>query len=131
MYQQRTDNIVVSVTPVFLDDQSAPAESRYVWAYTISIENLGNETVQLIDRYWKITDERGQVQEVAGPGVVGEQPVIAPGDSYTYTSGCPLTTPSGFMQGHYGMKNGEGERFKAVIPAFSLDIPQKGRRRLN
>ncbi|MDY8108675.1 Co2+/Mg2+ efflux protein ApaG [Fulvimarina sp. 2208YS6-2-32] len=131
MYQQRTNNIVVSVTPVFLDEQSSPAEGRYVWAYTVSIENIGDETVQLIDRYWKITDERGHVQEVAGPGVVGEQPVIAPGDSYTYTSGCPLPTPSGFMQGHYGMQNGAGERFRAQIPAFSLDMPQKGRRTLN
>ncbi|EAU42361.1 hypothetical protein FP2506_05966 [Fulvimarina pelagi HTCC2506] len=131
MYQLRTDDILVSVTPHYLAEQSEPSEGRYVWAYTISIENLGEETVQLIDRFWRITDANGNVQEVAGPGVVGDQPVIAPGDSYTYTSGCPLPTPSGIMQGHYGMRDSEGQRFKVDVPAFSLDLPQKGRRTLN
>ncbi|RFC63375.1 Co2+/Mg2+ efflux protein ApaG [Fulvimarina endophytica] len=131
MYQLKTQDILVSVTPVYLEEQSEPSEGRYIWAYTISIENLGEETVQLVDRYWHITDAKGNVQEVSGPGVVGDQPVIAPGDSYTYTSGCPLPTPSGIMQGHYGMRDDKGARFKVAVPPFSLDMPQTGRRTLN
>ena len=95
MYERSTRNIRVAVKPAFLDDQSDPDEQRYLWSYTVTIENKGPETVQLLSRYWQITDGRGQVQEVRGPGVVGAQPVIAPGQKFQYTSGCPLPTASG------------------------------------
>lgn len=123
MYSETTDTITVTVKPVYLKDQSAPDQSRYVWAYHIRIENVGDETVQLLNRHWIITDALGRKEEVHGPGVVGEQPVLNPGDSYEYTSGCPLTTPSGFMVGTYDMQSDEGRRFAVRIPLFSLDTP--------
>src|SRR5579859_7184770 len=104
MYTTTTRNIQVTVVPVYLEEQSLPDDEHYVWAYTIQLENLGTETVQLINRYWRITDAHGHVQEVQGPGVVGEQPVLNPGGSYQYTSGAALHTPSGLMGGHYEMK---------------------------
>ena len=125
MYTETTRSITVTVNPIFLEDQSSPAENRYVWAYHVRIENGGKETVQLRRRYWKITDNRGQVQEVRGPGVVGEQPVLAPGESFEYTSSCPLPTPSGFMVGDYEMETRAGENFLVQVPAFSLDTPQQ------
>lgn len=127
MYSAVTRNIAVSVEPFYLEDQSDPAESRYVWAYRITIDNQSDEAVKLLSRYWHITDGTGRVEEVRGPGVVGEQPELDPGDSYQYTSGCPLPTPSGIMVGRYTMQNGKGERFDIAIPAFSLDLPGKPR----
>ena len=128
MYQATTRGIQVSVTPAYLEQQSEPGEGRWVWAYTIEIENMGESTVQLIDRYWHITDAKGRVQEVSGPGVVGEQPVLAPGDGFTYTSGCPLQTSSGIMRGHFGMEErGSGMRFMVEVPPFSLDSPNERR----
>ncbi|HWV40290.1 Co2+/Mg2+ efflux protein ApaG [Pseudorhodoplanes sp.] len=121
MYRAVTRNIAVTVTPRFLADRSAPDKGQFFWAYTIEIANDGGETVQLKTRYWHITDALGRVQEVRGAGVVGEEPVIAPGESYEYTSGVPLQTPSGIMTGHYGMVTEAGERFNIEIPAFSLD----------
>src|SRR5690606_27859627 len=121
MYSEPTLSITVAVKPVYLDDQSSPENGHYVWAYHVRIENKGQETVQLRTRYWRITDSRGRVQEVRGPGVVGEQPVLGPGDSFEYTSGTPLATPSGFMVGTYQMVTKAGERFDVQIPAFSLD----------
>jgi len=123
MYSETTRSIKVSVRPFYLDQHSSPAENHYVWAYHVMIENLGRETVQLINRHWRITDELGRPQEVRGPGVVGEQPVLNPGQSFEYTSSCPLTTPSGFMVGDYEMETASGERFLIRIPAFSLDAP--------
>ena len=123
MYEAITRNLRVTVDPHYLEDESEPGEQRFLWAYTIEITNVGSETVQLLNRYWQITDARGQVQEVRGPGVVGEQPVLAPGDAFTYTSGCPLPTPSGIMVGAYEMETAGGERFEVDIPAFSLDMP--------
>lgn len=123
MYEAITRNLRVTVDPHYLEDESEPGEQRFLWAYTIEITNVGSETVQLLNRYWQITDARGQVQEVRGPGVVGEQPVLAPGDAFTYTSGCPLPTPSGIMVGAYEMETSGGERFEVDIPAFSLDMP--------
>mgnify|MGYP003135418993 CR=1 FL=1 len=123
MYEAITRNLRVTVDPHYLEDESEPSEQRFLWAYTIEITNSGSETVQLLNRYWQITDARGQVQEVRGPGVVGEQPVLAPGDAFTYTSGCPLPTPSGIMVGVYEMETEGGERFEVDIPAFSLDMP--------
>ncbi|MEW5424921.1 Co2+/Mg2+ efflux protein ApaG [Amorphus sp. 3PC139-8] len=123
MYEATTRNLRVTVSPQYLEDESAPDQGRYIWAYTIEIANEGAETVQLINRYWHITDASGHVEEVRGPGVVGEQPVLAPGEAFTYTSGCPLGTPSGIMVGIYEMETADGERFEVDIPAFSLDLP--------
>jgi ApaG protein len=123
MYSEITRSIKVSVKPFYLEDQSSPAEDRYVWAYHVRIENRGLETVQLRNRHWQITDNRGQMQEVRGAGVVGEQPVLAPGESYEYTSASPLPTPSGIMVGSYEMETRSGDSFWVRIPAFSLDSP--------
>lgn len=127
MYSATTRSILVTVTPSYLEDQSVPAENRYVWAYEVRIENKGDLTVQLRSRYWRITDALGRVQEVRGPGVVGEQPVLEPGAAYEYTSGCPLPTPSGIMEGSYQMVDDLGDRFDVLIPAFSLDSPHQQR----
>jgi len=123
MYRATTHYIQVTVEPDFLAEQSEPDEHHYVWAYTIEIENLGREPVQLRHRHWIITDAQGREQEVRGAGVVGEQPILEPGESFTYTSGAPLTTPSGFMRGHYQMQTEGGDVIEVEIPAFSLDSP--------
>ena len=125
MYSEITRSIKVSVEPFYLEDQSSPAEGRYVWAYHVRIENRGLETVQLRNRHWQITDSRGQMQEVRGAGVVGEQPVLAPGESFEYTSGTPLPTPSGIMVGSYEMETRAGDSFWVRVPAFSLDSPHQ------
>ena len=123
MYEAVTRGIRIRVTPQFLEQESVPAEGRYLWAYTIDISNESSETVQLRSRRWRITDQRGRTQQVEGPGVVGQTPVLAPGGSFRYTSGCPLQTPSGIMVGTYQMTSAAGERFDVDIPAFSLDSP--------
>jgi ApaG protein len=123
MYQRITRGIKVIVRPRYLEDQSKPEEGHFVWAYTITVENHGRETVTLMTRYWKITDATGKMQEVRGAGVIGEQPTLGPGDSFQYTSGCPLKTPSGIMVGAYQMQTARGEMFNVEIPAFSLDCP--------
>jgi ApaG protein len=125
MFSETTRSIKVTVKPVYLEDQSAPADNHYVWAYHVRIENQGRETVQLRRRHWRITDGFGRVQEVRGPGVIGEQPLLAPGASYEYTSGTPLSTPSGIMVGTYEMETPQGESFAVAIPAFSLDSPHQ------
>jgi ApaG protein len=121
MYRAVTRKIEVSVTPRFVADRSSAENNYYFWAYTIDIANRGEKTVQLKTRHWRITDATGKIQEVKGPGVVGEEPVLRPGESFEYTSGVPLQTPSGFMLGSYGMVTDDGERFDIEIPAFSLD----------
>lgn len=123
MYSATTDGIVVEVEPFFLPERSDLDESRYVWAYRVTIENRSERRVRLLSRYWHITDGNGRVEEVQGAGVVGEQPELAPGDSYQYTSGCPLKTPSGIMVGRYTMTAEDGILFDVAIPAFSLDMP--------
>jgi len=128
MFSETTESITVTVRPVFIEEQSSPAEDKYVWAYKVRIENRGRETVQLLNRHWKITDARGKLEEVKGPGVVGEQPVLKPGESFEYTSGCPLRTPTGFMAGTYEMERPDGSRFQVRIPMFSLDSPHTQRR---
>ena len=129
-YTAETDGILVRVRPSYLAGQSDPEAGRWVWAYQVEVVNLTGAAVQLMARRWTITDALGRVEEVRGPGVVGEQPVIEPGDSYAYASGCPLTTPSGSMVGAYFMQDAEGRMFEAAIPAFSLDVPD-ARRVLN
>jgi ApaG protein len=125
MYSSVTNHIKVTVRPVYLEDQSTPEDGHYVWAYQVKIENVGGETVTLRARHWIITDARGEVHDVKGPGVIGEQPVLEPGDVFEYTSGTPLATPSGMMHGTYQMENERGEIFDVVIPAFSLDSPHQ------
>ena len=123
MYEEVTRDILIRVRPAFLDDESEPDENRYFWSYTIEIENKGAETVQLMSREWRITDALNKTEIVRGPGVVGEQPRIGPGEVFAYTSGAPLRTPSGFMRGVYMMRTDNGDKFEAVIPGFALDSP--------
>ena len=129
-YQAVTRGIRVSVLPQYLEHESDPDENRYFWAYTITIENEGAETVQLRTRHWKITDQTGHVEEVRGPGVVGQTPTLKPGEQFQYTSGCPLPTPSGIMAGSFQMTNEDGDKFDVAVPAFSLDSPE-GKRVVN
>ena len=123
MVSATTRDILVSVETSFIEEQSSHEEEYYVWAYRITIANKSAESVQLLTRHWKISDEQGRVQEVQGDGVIGQQPVIEPGDSFTYSSGTPLQTPSGFMHGSYQMRAPDGAQFDVEIPAFSLDCP--------
>ena len=125
MYSATTRAIRVTVRPSYLAEQSSPVDDHYVWAYHVQIENQGEEVVQLLARHWRITDSMGRVQEVRGAGVVGEQPVLNPGESFEYTSGTPLPTPSGIMVGSYEMESQNGERFEIDVPAFSLDSPHQ------
>ena len=128
MFTKTTRDIKVTASPHFLREHSAPDENHYVWAYTIHVENYGNTPVQLVNRHWKITDVQGFTQEVHGAGVVGEQPILKPGDAFQYTSGTALNAPSGLMFGEYEMLTPDGERFEVEVPAFSLDSPyQTGR----
>jgi ApaG protein len=126
-YRAVTRQIEVRVKPQFLRERSSPENGYYFWAYTITLTNLGHETVQLKRRHWRITDAHGRLQEVRGAGVVGEEPVLKPGEDFEYTSGVPLPTSSGFMTGSYGMVSATGEEFEIDIPAFSLDTPQRER----
>ena len=127
-YEEITRNIRIAVEPKFLEEQSEPEEGRFLWAYRVTIENQSDIAVQLLSRYWRITDGRGRVREVRGDGVIGEQPVIAPGRAYEYTSGAPLETPSGFMTGTYHMRASTGESFEVGIPMFALESPYEQRR---
>jgi ApaG protein len=130
MYEAVTHRVKVTVEPTFDPERSDPDQPRYFWLYSIEIANLGDKPVTLMERHWRITDADGRQREVRGPGVVGEQPTIEPGKSFSYTSGCPLTTPSGVMVGEYMMVDPEGRSFEVSIPAFSLDSPD-GKRVLN
>src|SRR3984885_12156508 len=125
-YKAKTRGIGVSVEPTYLEARSSPKSSQYFWAYRVVIENQGRETVHLLSRHWMITNARGELTEVKGPGVVGEQPVLKPGERFEYTSGAPLDTPSGMMGGAYQMLSEGGERFDIEIPTFSLDRPNQG-----
>ena len=123
MYQAVTRGISVTVSSRFMPEESSPDEGRYFFAYSVEIINKGLERVQLRARHWRIVDGHGQTQEVRGSGVIGQQPVLGPGESFSYTSGCPLSTPDGTMQGSYEMVTASGETFEAEIPAFPLDSP--------
>ena len=125
VYEATTRGIRVLVEPLFLEGESSPDDGLFLWAYKIRIENHGLDTVQLLNRHWLIIDSTGRSQEVKGAGVVGEQPVLDPGEAFEYTSGAPLTTPSGIMRGTYEMTSGDGELFDVTIPAFSLDSPHE------
>lgn len=127
-YEETTGKIRIAVEPDFLDEQSEPEQGRFLWAYHITIENRGEIAVQLLSRYWRITDARGRVREVRGDGVVGEQPTIAPGSAFEYTSGAPLETSCGFMTGKYQMCDASGKSFEVSIPTFALESPYEKQR---
>ena len=131
MYAQTTNGIEVSVTPIYLEDESRPEENHFFWAYRITIANNSDGAVKLLARYWRIVDGSGRAEEVHGEGVVGEQPLIKTGSSYQYTSGCPLATPHGIMSGHYTMRIADGNLIRVEIPPFSLDIPGNNAQTLN
>ncbi len=123
VFEEMTDGILIQVTPAYLSEQSDPEDGRFVWAYQVRMINQGQETVQLLTRRWRITDAHGRVHEVIGDGVVGEKPVLRPGDSYQYSSGTPLETSSGFMAGIFQVVDSAGNRFAVRVPTFSLDQP--------
>jgi ApaG protein len=127
MYEKITQAIKVTVSPIYLEEQSNPDANHYIWAYHVAIENNSENSVKLFDRHWLITDEMGRRIEVHGKGVVGQQPVIQPGGCFEYTSGTPLNAPSGVMMGRYGMLKDDGVRFDVEIPPFSLDSPHQKR----
>lgn len=127
-YEAVTEGVVVRVRPQFLESESKPEDYRFVWAYHIEIENTGARTWQLMTRHWRITDRDGRVQEVNGPGVVGQQPVLKPGETFNYSSGCPLLVPSGMMQGVYQLVDESGDILDVKIPLFALDSPYDQRR---
>lgn len=128
VYEAETRGVLVRVDPAYLPEQSNPEAGQYAWSYTVDIVNCGTRTFQLLSRHWIITDAANRVEEVIGPGVVGEQPVLRPGESFRYTSGCPLKTSSGVMRGTYRIEEEGGELFDAVIPPFSLHLPDALRR---
>ena len=123
MYSKTTNGVTVTVTPYFLDDQSSPLESHFVWAYQVNIKNSSKNSIRLSHRNWLIIDANGKILNVSGEGVVGEFPLIKPGESYEYTSGTPLKTNNGIMQGFYLVSQENGEELKIDIPTFSLDSP--------
>lgn len=125
-YSQTTRQITVCVDPVFLDEESEPEAGLYFWAYHVKITNNGGSAVQLLSRCWRITNAAGGVQEIRGDGVVGEQPLLEPGQVFEYTSGTPLSTPSGIMGGSYLVTSSDGGSFEIEIPTFSLDSPYEG-----
>lgn len=127
MYVALTRGVRVTAEPEFSPERSDAEAGQFVWAYTISIANEGAIAVQVMTRYWRITDAQGRVQEVRGAGVIGQQPIIAPGEAFRYTSACPLSTPSGFMVGAYHCIDEDGHAFDVDIPAFSLDSPHMRR----
>jgi ApaG protein len=119
-----TNGICVEVDARYSPEHSTPQLGQWFFLYTVRISNVGDETVQLLARHWIVTDATGKVEEVRGPGVVGEQPVLEPGEAFQYTSGCPLPTPFGSMRGRYDMRAASGTRFQAEIPAFELRQPE-------
>jgi ApaG protein len=123
-YEAVTRDITVRVTPEFLPEQSSHERGRWVWAYTVEIENRSQDEVQLVSRHWVITDAMNRTEEIRGPGVVGEQPELKPGEAYRYSSACPLGTPSGLMRGSYRMVTPGGDQFEVAVPQFSLDLPE-------
>jgi ApaG protein len=126
MFEQRTGDIVVRVEPEYLAEQSSPSDGRFIWAYTVEIDNQSADDLRVTGRYWHIADSRGQVQEVRGQGVVGEKPVVKAGEQFRYTSGAPLSAPSGMMSGTYRVEPESGDAYDVEIPVFVLDSPFEG-----
>lgn len=127
VYEQTTRGVSVSVNPEYLEHQSEPENRQFTWAYHVHIQNVGDQTVQILTRHWKITNILGESHEVVGDGLVGQQPILEPGDVFEYTSGTPLTTPSGFMSGSFHVVAEGVGVFDVPVPAFSLDSPHPGR----
>lgn len=125
MYKAITDSVQVEVEPEYQPHRSSPEKGKHVWAYHVEICNLGQSDIQLRSRYWRIIDGQGRIQEVRGRGVVGEEPLIAAGDSFSYTSGCPLDSETGIMSGYFEMEHQDGRLFEVIVPTFSLDIPDR------
>lgn len=123
MFHQTTKNILVSVMPAYIDERSKPEEGLYFWAYRVTIKNNSENSIQILKRFWQISNNMGQIETVEGEGIVGEKPHINPGDFYEYTSGCPLNTNSGIMVGQYEAIHQNGKKLMIDIPAFSLDLP--------
>ncbi len=128
LYTLKSERISIHTQPEFIESESSITEGFYLWAYHIKIENKGKDAVQLLNRYWNITDGHGVVKEVKGPGVIGLQPVIQPFESFEYSSSVNLNTPSGIMYGSYEFKTTDGENFEANTPVFSLDSNEQVRR---
>lgn len=126
LFEQRTGDIVVRVEPEYLAEQSSPSDGRFIWAYTVEIDNQSSDDLRVTGRYWHIADSRGQVQEVRGQGVVGEKPIVKAGEQFRYTSGAPLSAPSGMMSGTYRVEPESGEAYDVEIPVFVLDSPFEG-----
>jgi ApaG protein len=122
-YKETTNYISVSVSPEYLHQQSEPSDNHFTWAYHVHIENSGSISIQVLARHWKVTDIKGQSHEIVGDGLVGKQPVLKSGEVFQYSSGTPLSTPSGFMSGSFLLISEGGELFNAQVPSFSLDIP--------
>ncbi len=122
-YEQTTNDISIRVRPQYMEMDSDPASGRYLWTYTVEINNGGPYAMQVLRRFWQITDSHGHMQQIEGKGVIGKQPVIEPGGTFSYTSGTPLTTPSGMMGGRYQMRDDNGILYDITIPTFSLDSP--------
>jgi ApaG protein len=120
---KETNKIIVAVEPTYISEQSDPTHQKFVWSYEITIANNSNDIVQLLNRYWRITDMTGKVEDIQGAGVIGLQPLIKPRKSFVYTSYCQLPTPQGTMEGQYEMQNLEEEHFKIDIPKFILSAP--------
>ncbi|MDE0993172.1 MAG: Co2+/Mg2+ efflux protein ApaG [Rhodospirillales bacterium] len=124
-YSEITNDISVSVSPEYLDQQSEPSDDHFTWAYHVHIENTGSKTIQVLTRHWKITDIKGVSHEIVGDGLIGQQPILKPGEFFKYSSGTPLSTSSGFMSGTLLLIANDGELFRAVVPSFSLDSTQQ------
>ena len=124
---ETTDGVTVRVVTNFLENQSIPSQARWFWSYHIRLENHRDDPVQLLSRHWKITDGRGGINHVDGDGVIGEQPLLQPGSSHDYVSGCPLPTPSGMMEGHYRFIRADGSTFVVEIPRLRLIAPATAR----
>ena len=120
----KKNKFLIEAAPYYIDSQSAPEENRFVFAYTITITNVGNTPAKLLRRHWLITDSNGKIQEISGDGVVGEQPYLKPGEAFRYTSGALIETPVGIMQGKYELVSDNGENFNAHIPKFTLSVPR-------
>lgn len=125
MFEATTRQIRIAVEPAYIQEQSDPRQDYYFFSYRVRISNEGADTVQLVSRHWVITDATGKVEEVQGPGVIGQQPTMKPGESFEYSSFCPLPTPTGFMEGSYLMVNGKGEQLEVQIPKFVLVEPSQ------
>jgi ApaG protein len=126
-YRETTNYISVSVSPEYLHQQSEPSDNHFTWAYHVHIENSGRTSIQVLARHWKVTDIKGQSHEIVGDGLVGKQPVLKSGEVFRYSSGTPLSTPSGFMSGSFLLISEGGELFNALVPSFSLDSPLTNR----